>query len=156
MVAQDRGLGSDIRLRLRHRQLRPVYDVASDQRRLTTRQGLLTNLDVEVTSGRSNLAQAIVLRLLTPRGELAALGHPDYGSRLHELIGRPNTETTRGLVRLYILESLQMEPRIARIGALSVSPSSVSHDQVVVMLRVVPVGDTAALDVGPFSLELEQ
>ena len=32
-----------------------------------------------------NLAQALLLRLLTPRGSLAALGHAAYGSRLGEL-----------------------------------------------------------------------
>ena len=52
------------------------------------------------------------MRLLTPRGELAELGHPEYGSRLHELIGSPNSETRRSLAKLFVLESLAQEPRI--------------------------------------------
>jgi phage baseplate assembly protein W len=42
-----------------------------------------------------NLKQALLLRFLTPTGELALLGHPDYGSRLSELIGELNNETNR-------------------------------------------------------------
>ncbi len=40
------------------------------------------------------------------------LGHPDYGSRLHELIGEPNNERTRELVRLYAKECISQEPRV--------------------------------------------
>ena len=47
---------------------------------------LLTDLDR--LKGRENLAQALILRLLTPLGSLKGLGHANYGSRLHELIGR--------------------------------------------------------------------
>jgi len=68
--------------------------------------------DLDVVSGRENLAQALILRLLTPRGSLAALGHPDYGSRLHELIGRPKTSALRGLCRAFVLEAVAQEPRV--------------------------------------------
>ena len=47
--------------------------------------------DLDTVSGRTNMAQAIVNRLLTRRGELSKLGHPDYGSRLHELVGNSTT-----------------------------------------------------------------
>ena len=43
--------------------------------------------DAGAVSGRANLAQALVLRLLTRQGALTGLGHPDYGCRLTELIG---------------------------------------------------------------------
>src|SRR5947209_14155752 len=90
---------TDLRLELRHAELRPVYVVGDESRRvLTGPQGRLVNrLDLQVVSGTDNLAQAVLMRLLTPRGELAALGHPEYGSRLHELVGRQNTATTRNL-----------------------------------------------------------
>ena len=51
-------------------------------------------------------------------GELAALGHPDYGSRHHELIGEPNVERTRNLIKLYVLQALRREPRIEKVLAL--------------------------------------
>src|SRR5205809_2282610 len=69
-------------------------------------------LDVDVVSGKANLVQSLILRLKTERGELAALGHPDYGSRHHRLIGEPNTETNRNLLKLYILECLKQEHRL--------------------------------------------
>ena len=67
--------------------------------------------DVQTVTGRENLAQAIVNRLLTRRGELTGLGHPDYGSRLHLLVGELNNARTRGLAELYIRDSLAQEPR---------------------------------------------
>ena len=69
-------------------------------------QGPRTVVDLATTAGRDNLAQAITMRLLTPRGELAELGHPDYGSRLHELIGRRTPRRGGSLVKLLVLESL--------------------------------------------------
>ena len=62
------------------------------------------------------------MRLLTPRGELAELGHPEYGSRLHELIGTPNTETRRGLAKLFVLEASRQEPRIEKVIEVTVTP----------------------------------
>src|SRR5437773_12505550 len=61
-------------------------------------------VDLATTSERSNLVQALILRLMTERGELEPLGQPDYGSRHHRLIGEPNTEANRSLIKLYVLE----------------------------------------------------
>jgi phage baseplate assembly protein W len=154
-VAEDPQLLTDIRLVLRHGALRPVYEVAAVRTAVTTPQGPRPVLDLDVAAGRDNLGQAVVLRLLTPRGELAALGHPDYGSRLHELIGRPNTETTRNLVRLFILESLAREPRIEPKGVtVAVEPLPGTRDSVEVRLTIQPIGGAEVLDVGPLVLEL--
>ena len=153
-MTEDRHLLTDIRLGLRHKELRPVYEVDTDRRRVPTKSGLL--LDMGVVSGRQNLAQAVIMRLLTPRGELSALGHPEYGSRLHELIGQQNTETTRNLVRLYILESLQRESRIEEVIEVIVEPAQGSRDRVNVLLQVKPIGATELVTIGPFTLELEQ
>jgi phage baseplate assembly protein W len=68
--------------------------------------------DLATTSGRQNLAQALILRLLTPRGALAALGHAGYGSRLGELIGQRKNSATRALCRAYVLEVVAQEPRV--------------------------------------------
>src|SRR5688500_20244610 len=54
--------------------------------------GRIEVVDLGAMRGRQNLAQALLLRLLTPRGALRALGHATYGSRLHELIGERKTE----------------------------------------------------------------
>ena len=74
--------------------------------------GALEAVDLVTLDGRENLAQALMLRLLTPRGALTALGHAQYGSRLHELIGRNKTEALRNLCRAFILEVVAQEPRV--------------------------------------------
>lgn len=155
MTEQSPQLLSDIRLRLQQARIRPVYVVDREERRVIVgdRSRLLN--DLARVTGRRNLEQAIVLRLLTPRGELTSLGHPDYGSRIHELIGQPNTENTRNRLRLFILEALQQEPRVAEIAEVAVAQMPGARSGVSVRLRVLPIGDTEVLDLGPFTLELE-
>jgi phage baseplate assembly protein W len=156
----DQQLLTDIRLELQHSELRPVYRVAMDQRRVRGQAGRLE--DLGSGSGEANLSQAILLRLLTPRGELAALGHPEYGSRLHELVGRQNTATVRNLMKLYILESLQQEARIAEVLEVTVTPVEGSRTRedvrhrVNVLLRVQPIARLPVITIGPFVLELGQ
>ncbi|MBI9093058.1 MAG: hypothetical protein JEZ12_27925 [Desulfobacterium sp.] len=89
-----------------------------------------------------------------PQGELSALGHPRYGSRLHELVGKVNTVTTHNLVRLYILEALQREPRIGKIVNVVVTPAVERPSSVDVSLQVLPVGETQTVTIGPITLEL--
>lgn len=151
-MAADRHLLTDIRLGLRDARLRPVYTVDVDRRRVPNQDGLRE--DLGLVQGIDNLGQAVLLRLLTPRGELAALAHPDYGSRLHELVGRVNTETTRNLVKLFILESLQQEPRIAKVEEVTVTPTPGRRDRVDVSLRVKPIVASSSVTIGPFILEL--
>src|SRR5262249_49594066 len=57
--------------------------------------------DLAVVKGKANLVQSLILRLKTERGELAPLGHANYGSRHHQLVGEPNTEHNRNLLKLY-------------------------------------------------------
>jgi hypothetical protein len=80
--------------------------------------------DLGTVDGRSNLTQAILNRFYTRQGELAALGHPDYGSRLHLLLGEMNNARTRKLAELYIRECLAQESRIAAILHLAFEPPS--------------------------------
>lgn len=77
-----------------------------------TRPGESGVVDLAILVDRENLAQALLLRLLTPRGTLATLGHADYGSRLSELIGRRKTEELRNLCKAFVLEAVAQEPRI--------------------------------------------
>ncbi len=147
-----RNLLTDIRLSLSRNELRPVYSVATERRRITNTSFQIE--DMQTISGRDNLGQAIIIRLLTPRGELAALAHPDYGSRLHELVGRQNTETSRNLAKLYMLESLKNEPRIAEVVEVRVTPTPGTRDMINVFLRVKPVGDAEIVTIGTFTLEL--
>nr|WP_278002759.1 hypothetical protein [Nodosilinea sp. LEGE 06152] len=58
----------------------------------------------------------------TRQGELAELGHPDYGSRLHELMGELNSDRTRRLAELYLRQCLAQESRIAEVVEVSFEP----------------------------------
>lgn len=71
--------------------------------------------DLLTVEGIDNAVQAVIHRIKTVKGELEELGHPEYGSRHHELIGQPNTENNRNLVKLYILQALALEARIEKI-----------------------------------------
>ncbi|WP_287263203.1 GPW/gp25 family protein [Moorena sp. SIO3A5] len=82
------------------------------------------NRDLATATGLDNLAQAILNRLYTRKGELAALGHPNYGSRLHLLVGQQNNNRLRSLANLYIRECLAQEPRIEEIKAIDFEPPS--------------------------------
>jgi phage baseplate assembly protein W len=106
--------------------------------------------DLYVVSGPENLAQALIVRLLTHQGALAPLGHPEYGSRLVELIGRLNDESTRNLARLYTLDALTQEPRVSRVLDLSVSNVPGQPDTLEIQFLVQPLGDTQ-----PLALALE-
>ena len=99
--------------------------------------------DAQTVSGRANLAQAIINRLLTRQGELTRLGHPNYGSRLHLLAGELNNTRTRGLAGIYIRESLAQEPRIQEVTEVAFAPPSrgIERDTLQVVVRVRPVGD---------------
>ncbi len=151
-MAQDKNLLTDIGLELMHRELRQVYRVGSTRQMGPGGKGVM--VDLAVKGGRDNLAQAIIMGLLTPQGELSALGHPRYGSRLHELVGKVNTATTHNLVRLYILETLQREPRIEKIVNVVVTPAVERPSSVDVSLQVLPVGETQTVTIGPITLEL--
>ncbi len=144
-----RHLLRDIAVWAKHRELRPVY-------RLTeTLKAPRRAWDFVPREGPENLAQAVILRLLTPRGELAALGHPEYGSRVHELIGQENNTTKRNLLKLFVLEALKLEPRVEKVVELKVEPSPGLRSTVDVLLRVKPVGAATSVTIGPFAIELE-
>jgi phage baseplate assembly protein W len=133
---------TDIRLELLHHRWRAVYAASADGR------------DFALVSGPDNLGQAVSIRLLTPLGELAPLGHPDYGSRLHELIGQPNSATRRNLAKLYVLDALRGEPRIASLAGVDVAAVAGAPDCVEVTVHAVPAGDADVVTIGPLRLEL--
>ena len=93
--------------------------------------------DLRLVSGRDNLAQSIINRLLTRKGELTGLGHASYGSRLHELVGEPNSRRTRILAELYIRESLAMESRIKEVASVTIQPPSRADNRDVLAVQIV-------------------
>jgi phage baseplate assembly protein W len=84
-----------------------------------------------------------------PRHDAARPGwrddrHREYGSRHHELVGQPNLERTRALVKLHILECLSHEPRVAKVRRCDVKPGP-SRDQVRVEIDVEVAGEPKPL-----------
>jgi phage baseplate assembly protein W len=71
--------------------------------------------DIGIVSDEMNLAQAILHRIRTVKGELADIGHPNYGSNIFDFVGQPNNRTTRARLQLEIRDTLMQEPRIREI-----------------------------------------
>jgi phage baseplate assembly protein W len=101
-----------------------------------------------------NLQQALLLRFLTPVGELAELGHPDYGCRLHELIGEPNTESNRNRAKLFTLLALQAEPRVKKVLTVNVNTRRQNPSQVDISVSLLAIDSDTPLNlVFPFFFE---
>ena len=115
----------------------------------------VTTNDLAVATGVDAITQAIANRLKTRKGELASLGHPAYGSRHHELIGEPNVERTRDLIKLYVLQALRDEGRIEKVLKADVTAEhSPPRESVRITITVRLVREPAPLNlVIPFSLE---
>ncbi|WP_250280519.1 GPW/gp25 family protein [Frankia sp. CiP1_Cm_nod2] len=132
-LADDRGRGSDL---------------------FTVRRPQTGQDDLETLSALDNLRQALLLRFLTEQGELALFGHPDYGSRLHELVGQPNTESTRNRAKMFTLLALTAEPRVARVLSVDVATHPRQRWRIDITARLLPVhGDTPLNLVFPFFLD---
>ncbi len=143
--------GSDLRLLdnlLRQNDLDVGRDLFVTER-LATGQ-----IDLETVTAQDNLQQALLLRFLTRRGELEPLGHPTYGSRLFDLIGELNTLATRNRAKLYVLEALAMEPRVAEVLSVTVETNRLEPAQIDIHVKLRPIyADTVLNLVFPFFLQ---
>jgi phage baseplate assembly protein W len=152
MPASDTRFGTDLRLLLDLEHVKSSRDPGRDlavRRRPETGQ-----VDLDTWSSVDNLVQALFLRFLTPAGELAILGHPDYGSRLHELIGELNTETNRNRAKLYVLQALAAEPRVQKVLSVKVTQSKRDRTQMDVDVSLLAIDSDTPLNlVFPFFLE---
>ncbi len=138
--------GSDIKLKV---------EVGTDYYGLGADLKIGRSGDLQVVSGRENLGQALMQRLLTRKGELSDLGHPRYGSRLHELIGQPNDAAARDLVRLYAKECIMEEPRVRSIVDIKVTP--VDRHAVMLDVTVIPIKSATPMNlVFPYYLEVSE
>jgi phage baseplate assembly protein W len=117
---------------------------------LTGRQRSRTSVveDFGVVGERANLAQALMLRLLTEQGALTELGHPAYGSKLVTLIGQLNNQITRNLARLYVIDAIRQEARVKTLSALSVETVTGQPDSIRISLTVIPLHDDDPLALG--------
>jgi len=143
--------GTDLRL-LRDLRQQNDRDPARD---LFVKERLATGLvDLETVTAVSNLQQALLLRFLTQQGELEPLGHPTYGSRLYQLIGEPNTLTNRNRAKLYVLEALAAEPRVAEVLRVTVETNRADRGRLDIDVHLRPIfSDTILNFVFPFFIE---
>jgi phage baseplate assembly protein W len=71
---------------------------------------------------------------------LRDLGHARYGSRLHELVGEPNTQQSRLRARSFVLQALAEEPRVSEVLELDVRPHTAVPDRILISFSVRPAG----------------
>jgi phage gp46-like protein len=93
--------------------------------------------DYVLAEGVENIVQALTLRLRVREGELAPLGWPRFGSRLHLLIGERNTTRTRAILMAYARRALEADPRVAEITEMTASPSERSAVRLTITLRLI-------------------
>jgi phage baseplate assembly protein W len=151
MHANELRWGADLRLLddLFQQTDRTRGDDLAVARRRETRQ-----FDLDTLSMLDNLQQALLLRFMTRRGELTQLGHPDYGSRLHELIGELNTESTRNRAKMHTLIALADEPRVAQVLSVDVVTDAADRDRINITARLLTLhADTPVNLVFPFFLD---
>jgi phage baseplate assembly protein W len=92
--------------------------------------------DLDLAHGNDAIAQALYLRLMVRRGELARIGWPDYGSRLHELIGEPSAARTHARVMALAREAVEADPRVEAVTQISAAVPPGDRDVVRVELEV--------------------
>jgi len=141
-------LGTDLHLLLdlvRRNDREPGNDLALAKRTIAG-AGVAEVVDLDVVSGAENLEQAVLLRFTTRQGELTDLGHPEYGSRLWQLIGELNDQTNRNRAKLYALEALAGEPRVSEVLTIDVRTSPANHDQIDLAISVRVIDRPTPLD----------
>lgn len=112
--------------------------------------GAGAQVDLAVVDGVDAIRQALLLRLLTPLGSLAPLGHAGYGSRLHELIGELGTPLARQLARSFVLRALDQEPRVLAPLVLEIEapdPTTPDRLRIHVVVQTRDVVDPVALSI---------
>lgn len=90
--------------------------------------------DIALARGNDNIVQALMMRLRVRKGELAPLGWPDYGSRLHELIGEPDLPRTRLKAQVFARDAVEADPRVKAVE--SVEARSMPGERGVVRLAM--------------------
>jgi len=144
--------GTDIRLLHNLDQQKSSRDLGHDLA-VTTRD-ITGQIDLETLNGVENLTQALLLRFLTPVGELTQLGHSTYGSRLFELIGELNSEANRNRAKMYVLQALGAEPRVKKVRSVRVTQNRARREQIDIEVSLIAVdGDTPLNLVFPFFLD---
>lgn len=90
--------------------------------------------DILLISGRENLKQALVNRVIVDRGEL--LFHPNYGCLVRTLLGATRGATATTLAAQYVRATLRVDPRVRQVMSVIATREG---DQVRVVANVLPI-----------------
>ena len=93
--------------------------------------------DLALAAGSDNISQALALRLRVRKGELGPLGWPDYGSRLHELIGEPNNARTHVKLMAFARAAVEQDARVREVSAAEAAVLPGERDVVRLLLEIV-------------------
>jgi phage baseplate assembly protein W len=111
-------------------------------------------MDLEAISNVDNIKQALLLRFLTPVGELAILGHPTYGCRLIDLVGELNNDRTRNRAKMFVLQALADEPRIQEVLSVKVEANPTDRTRVDISIDLLTIDHPTPVNlVFPFFLD---
>jgi phage baseplate assembly protein W len=102
--------------------------------------------DLALAEGNENIVQALALRLRVRQGELAGLGWPNFGSRLHELIGEPNTPRTRVKIMAFARGAIEQDPRVAEITNIQTRVLPGERDTVQLLMDVRLISEATPLN----------
>jgi phage baseplate assembly protein W len=75
--------------------------------------------DLALAAGNENIIQALKMRLMVRQGELTRLGWPQYGSRLHEMIGEPNNQRTHTVLLGHARTAIELDPRVKKVASVT-------------------------------------
>ena len=98
--------------------------------------------DLLLVSGTNNLAQSIFLRLMSRMGSDPF--DPEYGSRIHFLVGKGQSVDNEVIGEMYVGESLLRDPRI-----ISVDETNVKYEgnELFVDVSIVGINSIQPVDV---------
>lgn len=78
--------------------------------------------DIDTVSGLDNIKQALIYKLITPKGSLR--GHPEYGSLLSYLLGNFSGNYLAEMIKVETIRTLLTDPRVSEVKFVTVSIKS--------------------------------
>ncbi len=140
---------SDIRLQ-------PARNAGSALR--LDRRATTVGWDLDTVRDADAVGQAAWLSLAVPRGSLSALGHPNFGSRLHLLIGELMNDQNLARARAFIREALRGDPRFT-LRSIDITRNVADPGAIMVHIEIDPeatlIFDLASLINGDAALALD-
>lgn len=96
---------------------------------------------IATVRGVENLKQSLLVRIITPLGSY--VGHPKYGSRVHEYLGNKNTEENAILLNIEIERTIRTDGRVTKV---ELQDYKISGDTYSVSFKVWAVGLDVAFE----------